>query len=140
METRAAGLSESNRAKADAEEFQLIVTQFLRENAGISDDAPVVRDFLFQNTHTVSGLGGGGRSAGYLHVCAAADLDHAKAYRVTTVDRSPPVVGCGIAYRKGVDAHRQDRMNRKKAQKQLEDKEKSAPAERMASVTARVGG
>ncbi len=64
METRAAGLGESNRAKADAEEFQLIVTQFLRENAGISDDAPVVRDFLFQNTHTVSGLGGGGRSAG----------------------------------------------------------------------------
>ena len=44
------------------------------------DKQEVVPHFLFQNTHTVSGLGGGGRTAGYLHVCAEQDLDAAMSY------------------------------------------------------------
>jgi len=83
METEVAGMGEQGRAKAartekEAAEWKQLVAQFLRSAGSAKQE--VVPHFLFQNTHTVSGLGGGGRTAGYLHVCAEQDLDAAMSY------------------------------------------------------------
>eukprot|EP01045_Picozoa_sp_COSAG04_P001304 COSAG04_NODE_42_length_32379_cov_41.656691_27_plen_133_part_00 len=132
-------MGERSRAK-DAAKFKAMVAQFLR-SAGVSTDAEVVRNFLILNTQTVSGLGGGGRSAGYLHVCAPRDLDAAMTYRVTTLDRSAPVVGWGVAKQEARTGSGADVLNRHEAQRQLELKQKGGPKpSKLGEVASRIGG